>query len=218
MLEVQYLGRRRYGPVLELQRQLLRRRQRGEISDQLLLVEHEPVVTLGRRADLENILVDVQALEACGIEVHPIERGGDVTFHGPGQLVGYPIIHLRQRNISGPHRFVTMIEHTMIRTLAGYGVEAFRREGLTGVWTHQGKVGAIGVFISQAVTMHGFALNVSTDLNYFQLIVPCGLSDRRVTSLSQLLGQPVDLWDVARRLVGDFAQMFGYDEVGAIGS
>jgi lipoate-protein ligase B len=213
MLEVRYLGRCPYGLVHQLQRQLLRQRQRGEISDCLLLVEHEPVITLGRGAKLKNLLVDGPTLTALGIELHEIERGGDVTFHGPGQLVGYPIVHLRERKVAGPRRFVQNIEETLIRTLSDYGLEAFRRPGLVGVWTEQGKVAAIGVFLSQSVTMHGLALNVNTDLSYFQLIVPCGLEDRRVISMSQLLGRVVDLDEVARRLTANFASVFGYEQV-----
>jgi lipoyl(octanoyl) transferase len=216
MLEAHYLGRRRYAPVLELQRQLVRQRQRGEISDRLLLVEHEPVITLGRGAKLKNLLVDGPTLTALGVELHEIERGGDVTFHGPGQLVGYPIIHLREQKISGPRQFVYKLEEALIRTLAEYGVDAFRQPDLIGVWTNQGKVAAIGVFISQGVTMHGFALNVNTNLEYFQLIIPCGLSDRRVTSLSQLLGRIIDLREVAHRLTANFARVFCYEAVDII--
>lgn len=211
MLEICRLGRARYAPVWELQRHCVQQRQRGEIPDRLILVEHEPVITLGRTAASENVLVDAATLAACGIDLHYIERGGDVTFHGPGQLVGYPIIHLRERRIPGPIRYVWMLEETLIQVLAEYGVDAFRRDGMRGVWTDRGKIAALGVHISRGVTMHGFALNVNTDPDYFQLIVPCGLSDRRVTSLSQWLSEPVALPEVEQRVITAFLRVFGYD-------
>jgi lipoyl(octanoyl) transferase len=210
VLELYQLGRSRYAPVLELQRRFVQQRQRGEIPDRLILVEHEPVITLGPRAAPRNILVDAEILTTRGIELHRVERGGDVTFHGPGQLVGYPIIHLRERHISGPRQYVRMLEETLIQALADYGVEAFRQPGHIGVWTNRGKIAAIGVSISRGVTMHGFALNVNTDLNYFQLIVPCGLRDSRVATLDQWLHQTVTLPEVEPRLVAAFVRVFGY--------
>jgi len=211
MLEVYQLGRSRYGPVLELQRQSVRQRQRGEIPDRLILVEHEPVITLGRRATPQHILVDAETLAARGIERHRIERGGDVTFHGPGQLVGYPIMHLRERKVSGPRRYVWMLEETLIQALADYGVEAFRQPGQIGVWTERGKIAALGVSISRGVTMHGFALNVNTDPDYFQLIVPCGRRDNRIATLRQWLGPEVALPEVEQRVIAAFMRVFGYE-------
>ncbi|MCS6806294.1 MAG: lipoyl(octanoyl) transferase LipB [Acidobacteriota bacterium] len=213
MLQVAQLGRARYGPVWQWQRRCLQRRQRGEIPDQLILVEHEPVITLGRNAALDNVLVDEATLAAYGIELHHIERGGDVTFHGPGQLVGYPIVHLRERGIAGPVRYVWMLEEVLIEALAEYGVEAFRREKMRGVWTDRGKIAALGVHVSRGVTMHGFALNVNTNLDYYQLIVPCGLTDRRVTSLSQWCGREIPLREVEERVIAAFVRLFGYESV-----
>jgi lipoate-protein ligase B len=214
MLEVCQLGRARYAPVWELQRQCLQQRQRGEIPDQLLLVEHEPVITLGRNAAVENVLVDPATLAAGGVDLHHIERGGDVTFHGPGQLVGYPIVHLRERGISGPVRYVWMLEEMLIQVMAGYGVEAFRREKMRGVWTEKGKIAALGVHISRGVTMHGFALNVNTNMDYYQLIVPCGLTDRRVASLHQWCQREISLCDVEERVIAAFMRVFGYEAMG----
>jgi len=211
MLEIYQLGRARYAPVLELQRQFVQGRQRGEIPDRLILVEHEPVITLGRRAAPQHILVDADTLAARGIELHHIERGGDVTFHGPGQLVGYPIIHLRERKISGPRRYVWMLEETLIQALADCGVAAFRQPGQVGIWTDRGKIAAIGVSISHSVTMHGFALDVNTDPDYFRLIVPCGLSDNCVATLSQWHRQTVALAEVEQRVMAAFMRVFGYD-------
>lgn len=212
MLEICQLGRARYAPVWELQRRWVRQRQQGQIPDRLILVEHEPVITLGRTAAPGNVLVDAATLAACGIDLYYVERGGDVTFHGPGQLVGYPIIHLRERRIPGPVRYVWMLEEVLIQVLASYGVEAFRRQGMRGVWTERGKMAAVGVHISRGVTMHGFAFNVNLDLEYFQLIIPCGLSDRRVTSLHQWLDQPVVLSEVEPRVIDTFIRTFGYEE------
>jgi len=213
VLEVYRLGRQPYALTLELQRRFLRARQQGRCPDRLILVEHEPVITLGRRATLDHVLVDVHTLAARGIELYSVERGGDVTFHGPGQLVGYPIIHLRQRRIAGPRRYVWMLEEVLISTLAEYGVRAFRRSGLIGVWTDRGKIAAIGVSISRGVTMHGFALNVHPDLDAFRLIIPCGLDDRRVTALAQWRGEPIAWSQLEQRLIAHFVRLFGYQTV-----
>ncbi|RMG53217.1 MAG: lipoyl(octanoyl) transferase LipB [Acidobacteria bacterium] len=213
MLEVYRLGRQPYAVVLELQRWFRRARQQGRCPDRLILVEHEPVITLGRRATLDHVLVDARTLAVRGIELHAVERGGDVTFHGPGQLVGYPIIHLRERRIAGPRRYVWMLEEVLIRTLAEYGVRAFRRSGFIGVWTERGKIAAIGVSISRGVTMHGFALNVHPDLEAFKLIIPCGLDDRRVAALAQWKGDRIVWSQLEHHLIAHFARLFGYQTV-----
>lgn len=182
-----WLGRVAYAPAFDLQRSLAARRAAGEVPDVLLLLEHEPVYTLGRRATEGEVLLDPEALAARGIAVERTDRGGRVTYHGPGQLVGYPILDL------GPSAdlvaYVRALERTMIATCASYGVEAGTSEGLTGVWAGDAKVGAIGVHVTRGITTHGFALNVSTDLAAFGGIVPCGIVDRGVTSIAELTGR-----------------------------
>ncbi len=206
-LLVRRLGRVPYARGLELQQQLVAERQQGAVPDQLLLLEHDPVFTLGRNARRENVLVPSELLCERGYEVFETGRGGDVTYHGPGQLVGYPILQLAadRRDV---HRYVREIEEVMIRTCADYGIEAGRVAGLTGTWVGPEKIGAIGVRISRWVTSHGFAFNVSTDLSAFDLIVPCGIRGRGVTSLERLLGRAVPLPEVMDRLVGHFAAVF----------
>ena len=182
----------------------------GVIDDTLLLVEHPHVLTLGVRGDggRSHILAAPDVLAERGIEIHDTGRGGDITYHGPGQLVGYPIVDLApdRRDV---HRYVRDLEDVLIRTAATYGVDAGRVEGLTGVWVGRDKLAAIGVRIARWITSHGFALNVTTDLSYFDLIVPCGIPDRGVTSLARLLGRPVDMHDVEDRVATEFLAVFG---------
>jgi lipoyl(octanoyl) transferase len=201
------LGRVSYARGLERQESLVAGRQGGAVDDHLLLLEHEPVFTLGRNARRENVLFPAQSLRARGFEVVETGRGGDVTYHGPGQVVGYPILDLSpdRRDV---HRYVRDLEEVMIRTCADYGIEAGRVPGLTGAWVGQDKVGAIGVRIARWVTSHGFALNVATDLDAFDLIVPCGIRGRGVTSLERLLGREVPLDGVMDRLTAHFADVF----------
>ena len=208
-LVVRRLGRVPYGRGLELQAELVAQRQAGRIPDQLLLLEHDPVFTLGRNARQENVLFPAEALRARGFEVFETGRGGDVTYHGPGQLVGYPILELPpgRRDV---HRYVRDLEELMIRTCADYGLAARRVEGLTGAWLGEEKVGAIGVRIARWVTSHGFALNVGTDLSAFDLIVPCGIRGRGLTSLERALGRPLPTEDVMDRLSVHFAALFGH--------
>ncbi|MGH2570816.1 MAG: lipoyl(octanoyl) transferase LipB, partial [bacterium] len=177
------------------------------IPDQLLLLEHPPVVTLGRSATDGNVLASREALRARGIELHACGRGGDVTFHGPGQLVGYPILDLNpdRRDV---RRYVRDLEEVLIRTLGDFGVGAGRIPGLTGVWIGDLKIAAIGVRIARWVTTHGFAWNVANDLDGFRVIVPCGISDRGVTSLSRVLGREVSLDEVKAPLVRRFGEVF----------
>jgi lipoyl(octanoyl) transferase len=208
-LVVRRLGRIGYADGVERQKALVQARQAGEIDDTLLFVEHPPVITLGvkTRGNLANVRADADALAAQGIEIHDSGRGGDVTFHGPGQLVGYPIVDLKPDR-QDVHRYVRDLEEVLIRTAAGFGIEAGRIKGLSGAWVGDRKLAAIGVRISRWVTSHGFALNVTTDLSGFNLIVPCGITDRGVTSLSALLGRDVPMADVERAVVTHFAAVF----------
>ncbi len=206
-LLVRRLGRVAYAAGLELQQRLVGERQQGRIPDQLLLLEHDPVFTLGRNARSEHVLFPAELLRQRGYEVFETGRGGDVTYHGPGQVVGYPILDLApdRRDV---HRYVRDLEEVMIRTCADYGVAAERVEGLTGTWVGKDKIGAIGVRISRWVTSHGFAFNVTTDLAAFDLIVPCGIRGRGVTSLARLLGRAVPTAEVGERLATHFAAVF----------
>jgi lipoyl(octanoyl) transferase len=195
ILNLVHLGRIDYASGLTLQKQMVEARHAGQIGNTLLLLEHPPVLTLGRNSDRKNVIASDEFLAYRGVEIHEINRGGDVTYHGPGQLVGYPILDLRSFTVGDSHRrlgavdYVRLLEEVLIRACAGFGVRTQRIAGRTGVWTIAGgsipekKVAAIGVHISRGITSHGFALNVTTDLRDFDLIVPCGISDRTVTSL-----------------------------------
>jgi lipoyl(octanoyl) transferase len=208
-LEVRRLGLVPYAEAVELQKRLVEERRAGRMTDTLLLLEHPHVITLGvrARAGTANVKAPVAALAARGVEMFEAGRGGDVTYHGPGQLVGYPILDLRP-NRCDVHRYVRDLEEVLIRTAARFGVQAARVPGLTGVWVGERKLAAIGIRISRWITSHGFALNVSTNLSYFDLIVPCGIQDRGVTSLERILGRQVDPAAVAATLVGEFARVF----------
>jgi len=203
--QVRELGRIGYGPALALQQELVAGRKQGTAPDQLLLLEHPHVITLGRNGHQENLLASAEIMDRAGISFFPTDRGGDVTYHGPGQLVAYPILDLRewQRDVGA---FVRAVEQTIIDTLADYGIEAGRIPKLTGVWVGGRKIAAIGVHISRWVTSHGLALNVNTDLSYFQYIVPCGLT-KPVTSMVQL-GVRVTLEEVSRTLAAHFGRVF----------
>jgi len=182
------LGRRPYGDVLELQRRLCRARQAGELAeDLLLLVEHNPVVTLGRGTRPSSLPLPPDALRQRGVEVFEVERGGDVTFHGPGQLVGYPILDLSGHR-QDLHWYLRAVEEALIQGLGTLGIDAERNPGLTGVWTAGRKIASIGIHVKQWVTFHGFALNVTTDLSAFDVIVPCGIPDVVMTSVVRELG------------------------------
>jgi lipoyl(octanoyl) transferase len=197
-----------YGQGLEMQARLVSDRQQGRLPDTLLLLEHDPVFTLGRNARAENVLLSAEALAARGFEVFETGRGGDVTYHGPGQVVGYPILDLAPDRCD-VHRYVRDLEEVMIRTCADYGLEASRVAGMTGAWVADEKIGAIGVRIARWVTSHGFALNVTTDLAPFGLIVPCGIRGRGVTSLERRLGRAVPLAEVEERLAAHLAAVLG---------
>jgi lipoyl(octanoyl) transferase len=248
VISVVQLGALDYGEGLRLQRRLVELRKAGQIGDALLLLEHTPVITLGRNANAANVLASSDALAARGVEVFECDRGGDVTFHGPGQLVGYPILDLRgyafagegaratqTRKTLGAVDYVRRLEEVLIRTCGDFGIPTKRVGGLTGVWTtsensdarvgtgalarpggsetrshtRQAKIAAIGVHISRSVTSHGFALNVNTDLSYFNLIVPCGITARPVTSMRKELGRDIDLNEVAQAVSRNFGGVFG---------
>jgi len=206
-LTVRRVGRLRYAEGLELQAQLVAERQAGRAPDTLLLLEHEPVFTLGRYARRENVLFPEADLRARGFEVFESGRGGDVTYHGPGQVVGYPILDLSPDR-KDVHRYVRDLEAVMIGVCADYGLAAERVAGLTGVWVGREKIGAIGVRIARWVTSHGFAFNVSNDLAPFGLIVPCGIRERGVTSLERRLGRPVPPGLVLDRIEARFREVF----------
>ena len=265
MISVVQLGALGYGEGLRLQRTLVELRKLGQIGDVLLLLEHSPVITLGRNAKAANVLASTEVLAARGVEVFECDRGGDVTFHGPGQLVGYPILDLRgydssqlsalssqserstgvaqpsllRRKTLGVVDYVRRLEEVLIRTCGDFGIPTKRVAGLTGVWTasdrvgsgsfgsaqdklrpdqggpetghhtREAKIAAIGVHISRSVTSHGFALNVNTDLSYFNLIVPCGITAKTVTSMEKELGRELDLNEVAQAVSRNFGSVFG---------
>jgi lipoyl(octanoyl) transferase len=237
MISVLQLGVLDYSEGLNLQRRLVDLRKAGEIGDVLLLLEHSPVITLGRNANAANVLASPDALSARGVEVFECDRGGDVTFHGPGQIVGYPIfdlrehelhpvdrdVHLREqsgeadrstralRNTLGAVDFVRRLEEVLIRTCGDFGIPTKRLKGLAGAWTEtepSGKVAAIGVHISRSVTSHGFALNVNTDLSYFNLIIPCGITSHPVTSMQKELGRELNLNEVSQSISRNFGAVF----------
>jgi lipoyl(octanoyl) transferase len=218
VMEVRRLGTVKYGDALELQKQLVDARKADRIPDQLLLLEHPAVITLGVRSrdDRSHVLATPEALAREGVELFETGRGGDVTFHGPGQLVGYPILDLRPDRMD-VHRYVRDLEEVMIRVAAAFGVSAARQPGLTGAWVDTceaggaprwDKLAAIGVRIARWVTSHGFAFNVTTELDRFSLIVPCGIADKGVTSLTRLLGRDVSMVEVERATVAAFEAVF----------
>ena len=215
MIHVLHLGLVPYGTALELQRTLSHLRKGGRIQNTLLLLEHPPVITLGRNAKLDNVLASPEFLAQRGVELHEIDRGGDVTFHGPGQLVAYPIFDLRSFEPKvGAVEFVRRLEEVLIRTCGDFGIGTQRIKGLTGVWTYalrnkpEAKIAAIGVHISRGVTTHGFALNVSADVDYFTLIVPCGIANKPVTSMERELQKPLTVEEVATAASRNFGRVF----------
>jgi lipoyl(octanoyl) transferase len=206
-LEVRRLGRVAYGDALSLQKQLENEVIEQRALDYLLLLEHPHVFTLGRRSKNDGVLATAELLKKLGIEVFEINRGGKVTYHGVGQIVGYPVISLSPER-EDVHRYVRDIEEVLIRTMADFGIDAFRIEGLTGVHTADGKVAAIGVHIKRWVTTHGFALNVNTDLTYYNWIIAC--EGEPVTSMERILGHEVDLAEVEDRIIVNFKDVFEY--------
>ena len=208
-LEVRRLGVVPYDEALALQRHLVEERRADRVPDLLLLLQHPPVITLGVKGDggRANVVATDEKLAELGIAVHETGRGGDVTYHGPGQIVGYPILDLKPDRCD-VHRYVRDLEDVMIRVCADYGVAATRIKGLTGAWVGAEKIGAIGVRLSRWITSHGFAFNVSTDLDHFKLIVPCGISDRGVTSLERVTGRRLSIAEVEDAMVLRFQDVF----------
>jgi len=208
-LIVRRLGVVGYAEGVELQRDLVAQRTAGEIDDTLLLLQHPHVLTLGVKAgeSRQHVIAAPERLAELGVETHESGRGGDVTYHGPGQIVGYPILNLKPDRCD-VHRYVRDLEEVMIRVAAEYGHQASRIDGLTGAWVGAEKIGAIGVRIQRWVTSHGFAFNVNTDLDFFHLIVPCGISDRGVTSLQRLTGRAIAIPEVEDHFVRHFCAVF----------
>jgi lipoyl(octanoyl) transferase len=205
-LDVHQLGRRDYGQVWELQKELVDERRLGLVPDTLILVEHDPVYTLGKNSD-ENHLLDSRNGD---VPVYQIERGGDVTFHGPGQLVAYPILDLHDHRQSVSW-YIRSLEEVLIKTLARFAIDGRRRDGLTGIWVGDQKIGALGVRLSRWISMHGVALNVNTDLSFYDGIIPCGIFEYDVTSMADLLGREVEMADVMSKFTAVFRNQFAFD-------
>ncbi len=201
------MGREPYEQVWELQHRLVKARQEARLDDILLLLEHEPVITLGRTADPAHILVSADELQREGISVYRVERGGDVTYHGPGQLVGYPILSLKAHQL-GVSDYMHALEEVLVRTLHDFDLPAYSPEDTIGVWVGKGKIASLGARVEHGVTYHGFALNVAPNLKHFALIVPCGLTDVKMTSMLQELGRPVSMEHVRERVIWHFSQVF----------
>jgi lipoyl(octanoyl) transferase len=208
-IEIRRLGVVSYADALAMQRALVEERRADRVPDLLLLLQHPPVITLGVKGDggRSNVVATPERLAQLGIEVHEAGRGGDVTYHGPGQIVGYPILDLRPDRCD-VHRYVRDVEEVMIRVCADYGLDAGRIPRLTGTWIGAEKIGAIGIRISRWITSHGFAFNVSTNLDHFRLIVPCGIGDRGVTSLAKATGQRIPIRDAEYAVIRHFADVF----------
>ncbi len=202
------LGRVDYANALELQMRICEAKRQSFENDALLLLEHPPTITIGRNGKRDHLLVPDDELKRRGVNWFEVDRGGDITFHGPGQLVGYPILKLEpgERDV---HRFMRNLEGVLIELLSDYAIDATREGGFTGVWTREGKIAAMGIHISRWITRHGFALNVNTDLSFYDLIIPCGLTGKSVTSMERVLGMQCDLAEVAERFIAVFGEVFG---------
>ena len=211
-LDIYELGTVPYEKALEYQENLLARRIAEEVRDSLILLEHPPTITTGRKGNTEHLLVREEYLRKHGISFVHASRGGDITFHGPGQIVGYPILNLKNHGMD-IRRHLRMIEEMIIRTLRDFDIEGRRIDGVTGVWVKRSKVASIGIAIRKWVTYHGFALNVSTDLDYFDLILSCGITDVRITSIGNWLGneENVGMDDVTRSVIRNFMGVFGFE-------
>jgi lipoyl(octanoyl) transferase len=208
-LRVERPGTVMYADGLDLQKRMVEQRRAGDIPDTLLLLEHPHVITMGTSARRDHVLIDEAQGQLLGIDVFDTGRGGDVTYHGPGQLVGYPILDLKPDRCD-LHRYVRDLEEVLIRALAAFGIPAGRKEGLTGAWVGDEKVAAIGVRVSSGwITSHGFALNVTTDLSYFGSIVPCGITQYGVSSIARLRGAPPPVAEVEDAVVHSFCNVFG---------
>ena len=204
---VRQLGKIEYREAYELQKELLEKRVNGQIADTLLLLEHPPTITVGKAGKLENVLVSQTELASAGVSLILTDRGGDVTYHGPGQIVGYPILDLRERNRDA-HRYVHHLEEMLIGTLADYSIKSERDPSHAGVWVNDEEIAALGLRIHKWITMHGFALNVNTELNHFSLINPCGFTNKTATSMARLLGYELSTGEVTGRLLSHFADVF----------
>jgi len=211
--QVTHLGEVEYRRAWDLQLQLAEGVRSGEIPNTLLLLEHPPVYTRGRLGDAADILLGDRDLAALGIQVVETDRGGQVTYHGPGQLVAYPVVNLR--DWGGPMKYIRTLEQVVVQTLADLEIEAHLVQGITGVWVDNAKVAAIGVKISRGVAFHGLSINVNTDLSYYSHIIPCGIQDKLVTSMAQVLGQPVDEELVRYSLAYQFGRGMGFAMVEA---
>jgi len=204
---VRQLGRIEYHRAFELQKELLQQRLESQIDDTLLLLQHPPTITVGKSGKLENILASPAQLASAGVSLIFTDRGGDVTYHGPGQIVGYPILDLRERNRDA-HQHVHNLEEMLIRTLADYGIKSGRDHNHAGVWVNDMEIAALGLSIRKWITMHGFALNVNTELDHFTLINPCGFTNKTATSIARLLGHEPSLDEVTEHLLAHFAEVF----------
>ena len=206
------LGLIDYKQAWDLQYDIFAKRLKDETEDTLFLLQHPHTYTLGKVADKENLLSNDEQLKELGINVYEIDRGGDITYHGPGQIVGYPILKLSNWK-EDTHAYLRGLEEVIIQTCAEYGLKTERNPNYTGVWIENRKIAAIGIKVSRWVTMHGFAFNVNTDLSYFGGIIPCGIKDKDVTSLQRELGREIDLGEVKLKLVSNFKKVFGYSEI-----
>jgi len=208
MIELIDLGFKHYKDTWDFQKELVEKRIRDEIPDTLIFVEHEPVFTLGRNRDWKNLLFPEDYLRRMGYSLYKVERGGDITYHGPGQLVGYPIFKLNSA-LAGVKKFVYNVEETLIRTLKRYGIEAYRHKEYTGVFTPQGKIASIGLAFRKWVSFHGFALNVNNSLDPFKFIIPCGISHIPMVSMSLILGKEVPMGELKKCVYKSFLEVFG---------
>ncbi|MEO0205184.1 MAG: lipoyl(octanoyl) transferase LipB [candidate division WOR-3 bacterium] len=201
------LGRKSYKEVWDIQKDIHQKRVNNEIPDTLILVEHDPVVTLGKSGNKGNIKIPIQLLEEKGIDFFQIERGGDVTFHGPGQIVGYPIFNIKQ-GLAGIKPFIEKLEDVIIETLKDFDIGAQKREKMIGVWVEEKKICSIGIAVKRWVSFHGFALNVNTDLRYFDLINPCGFKDVKMTSMQEILKRQIGMEEVKIAIIRTFIRIF----------
>lgn len=205
------LGLIDYNDAWELQKKVFDKRNKGTLKDTFFLLEHPHTYTLGKVADKKNLIGSQEFIRKYDIKIYDIDRGGDITYHGPGQIVGYPIIDLKDWK-QDTHLYLRKLEQLIIDTCAEYGLDTGRREGFTGVWIEDRKIAAIGIKVSRWITMHGFAFNVNTDLNLFNGIIPCGIKNKEVTSLKKELGREVGIKEVKQKLVNNFKKVFDYDD------
>lgn len=206
-LNILDLGKKDYKEVWDLQKVIHQKRIEGEISDTLIIVEHNPVITMGKSGKDDNLLMPFKKLEEKGINFYRIERGGDVTYHGPGQIVGYPIFNIRD-GLIGIKSFIKRIEDIIIATLKDFNIKGEKKEKMIGVWTESGKICSIGIAVKRWVSFHGFAFNVNTDLNHFDYIVPCGLKNVTMTSMQKISNKSVSMDDVKKSIIDNFGKLF----------